>query len=577
MKYIIKFKPISDSFMMALLLLFATGSYCEAQSWQWAASMGNAGAAPSPAPDEKVNDMAIDQWGNVYAIGEIWQGGLIGGQPVPYWGIFSTGFVAKYNCHGDFVWAKTFGSLIQPAYGSQIEIDPSGNIFIAGWAVGTSQVSGWELHFFDSTYVGDYADVFIAKIDSGGQVQWVQFAGQNGEIGTNIQDMTIDNQNRLLVLIGSAPGEVYPGHFCPIRGTYVFKFDTLGNVLSSGFLTELIQGGWYWSTAVDQLSNMYLSLRFEDDTLLFGGQQIIKQGTAQADLLFIKVDSSLNYQWHVDMGDSLYYGIGYGVQTDSLNNAYFTGWVPDGRSLQGHVFTNPNGIVNAHVTFIAKFSTSGTLIWADNVIAQYGALGDGRLIRQSNGDLYFSGVFGGVAQFGSTNLTAVNFRDFYLCKVGPNGLIQSATTFTTTGTMPYPAITQVDNVGNVYVGGGFDGTITINGVTQTNQGGYSNGFIAKYGFPCTTGLDEEQLSGNMNTVHLFPNPVSEVLTVSVPETFRNGIIQVTDILGRTMPLKAIMDAAISQSVIDVSNLRPGIYFITVRNADSMLSEKFIKQ
>jgi len=35
MKNTHKYKTRLGTFILALLLLFATGSYCEAQSWQW--------------------------------------------------------------------------------------------------------------------------------------------------------------------------------------------------------------------------------------------------------------------------------------------------------------------------------------------------------------------------------------------------------------------------------------------------------------------------------------------------------------------------------------------------------------
>jgi hypothetical protein len=569
---------IRSLFWISVLLLMPALSI--AQSWQWAASMGNTGASANTEPDEMVNDMAVDQWGNVYVVGEIYQGGLIGGQPISYWGIYATGFIAKYDCQGDLIWAKTWGS-VQPARGSQIELDASGKVIFTGRAIGTNLIPGYELHFLDSVIADEIGDAFVARVDTAGQLDWVRFAGPNtSSLGTIIQGLTTNKDDQLVVLIGvGMPGEVYSGHNCPDRGTYVFKFDTLGNVLQSAFLTDRIDGNSYWSTAMDDENGIYLTMRLDGDTLIYGGQQILKQGSAQFDLLFIKVDSLYNTQWYEQMGDSLYSGVGYGVQVDSLNDVYLTGFVMNGRELQGHVFTNSLAAnANVSTTFIAKFNSVGNLLWADNIHVQWGCAGMGKLGLDKNyGKLFFSGVYGGQGLFGSTPLTSVSLTDFYLAEVSPSGLIQSGTTFATTGTKPYPSCTQVDDAGNVYVGGSFDGTITINGVTQTNQGGRSNGFIAKFGYVCTTGLDEEQVISESDELLVYPNPAEERVTIQIPEQMSEAVVVITDVAGREVRRIANVHENERTISFEIRDLPSGVYFVLLQGVGEVRSAKFVKQ
>jgi len=433
------------------------------------------------------------------------------------------------------------------------------------------------LHFLDSAIVDYVGDAFVAKVDSGGQLQWVDFAGPNvTELATLIQGLTWDHDNRLEVLIGvPIPGEVYAGYNCPTRGTYVFKIDTLGNVLSSDFLTDMINSLTFWSMAVDDSNNTYMSLYFESDTIQFGGQQILKQGTYQFNLLFIKLDSLNDMQWYVQMGDT-YPSLGYGVQTDTLNDVYFTGLVRNGKTLQGHVFNNPLGGPNVDATFVAKFSPSGTLIWADNTQGQYSTPGYGKLVRKNTGELYFSGIFGNLAQFGSTTLNSVNFRDIYLAEVSPGGVIQSATTFTTTGTKPYPSVTQVDNAGNVYVGGSFDGTITINGVTQVNQGGRSNGFIAKYGFPCTTGIGEESSGSSSNNLKVYPNPAINSVNISFAGIHDGEVLELSNLMGEVVFRKTISTKENGEIGILLNDFTPGMYIIRFQTQSGIYISSFVK-
>jgi hypothetical protein len=76
-------------------------------------------------------------------------------------------------------------------------------------------------------------------------------------------------------------------------------------------------------------------------------------------------------------------------------------------------------------------------------------------------------------------------------------------------------------------------------------------------------------------VALFPNPVSEMLFVSLPAGGQiNGII-VSDVSGRTTASSYDFSQGVAR--FDCSKLSPGIYFITVRTSAGNVTRKFIKQ
>jgi hypothetical protein len=78
---------------------------------------------------------------------------------------------------------------------------------------------------------------------------------------------------------------------------------------------------------------------------------------------------------------------------------------------------------------------------------------------------------------------------------------------------------------------------------------------------------------------LFPNPVSDVLTVEAemprPTTVR---VRLSDVLGRTVvETREQVSAGIFRKQVDVSTLPAGVYIFEMLDGDRRLLEKVIKQ
>jgi hypothetical protein len=90
-------------------------------------------------------------------------------------------FIAKYSPNGNLIFAKSFGST-DPDFGSDIAIDPTGNIIITGSFQGSVDFDpgpGTQIH----TSSG-WSDVFFGKYDNSGNYifvkQWEAFLTDNG-------------------------------------------------------------------------------------------------------------------------------------------------------------------------------------------------------------------------------------------------------------------------------------------------------------------------------------------------------------------------------------------------------------
>ena len=89
-----------------------------------------------------------------------------------------------------------------------------------------------------------------------------------------------------------------------------------------------------------------------------------------------------------------------------------------------------------------------------------------------------------------------------------------------------------------------------------------------------TDVTEELINTQM---FLYPNPATDILNIRFNQTIGNdAVILISDIQGRLLGQQATgQNAELLQ--IDLDGLSDGIYFVTVKTEQSVLTEKFIVQ
>ena len=97
------------------------------------------------------------------------------------------------------------------------------------------------------------------------------------------------------------------------------------------------------------------------------------------------------------------------------------------------------------------------------------------------------------------------------------------------------------------------------------NGDYGSGFSVQFDSDGVLGLGDNSLA----TVNLYPNPTSDVLTVSNVE---NATIEIYNILGQVMTIKTNMS---NQETIDVSGFAAGAYMAKISNAGITTTKKFV--
>ncbi|HTO99912.1 MAG TPA: SBBP repeat-containing protein [Anaerolineales bacterium] len=162
-----------------------------------------------------------------------------------------------------FTWNTFLGASNGDDWGTRMAVDASGNIFVMG-----ASMAGWGCFPLNCTVrPASYYDVFVAKLDSGGMLQWTTFLGGDGvDMPGNI---TLDDSGNIYVGGSSEhPWSCSPtpctGHaFTPGGGSMSFetdgfaaKLDPNGVLLWNSFMggdSQDMGGG----VAVDGAGNVY--------------------------------------------------------------------------------------------------------------------------------------------------------------------------------------------------------------------------------------------------------------------------------------------------------------------------------
>jgi hypothetical protein len=333
-------------------------------------------------------------------------------------------FVAKYDASGLLVWVKKVGGE-GTNEGRAIAVDSNGNSYVTGFFQNTATFGAGETN--ETTFVaqGGNADIFVAKYNDSGLLQWAKQAGSGTGTAT----------------VGGFADE---GLGIGLNGN--------GNVYVTGFFqsTAVVFGpGEVNETIINVLS---------------GGREVFLAKFAT---------SNGNLAWAIHAGGQAS-DEGHALAVDSNGNSYIAGSF-NGTATFG---TSPNTaqIVSGGGgdVFVAKYNTSGALVWVKS--AGGGSDDDGRGIAvDGSGKIYVTGKFTGTGVMfgtGEANQTILNAghgndSDIFVASLNADGTLawaKRAGGVTSPNGTPSPdegfALTADAN-GNSYVTGFFNHTATF--------------------------------------------------------------------------------------------------------------------
>jgi hypothetical protein len=403
-----------------------------------------------------LRELRVDAKGFLYIIGEI----VTGKAKVHNTTVDATSgvqfFLAKLNANGQFIWVKQLaGSGMRKVRG--LAVDAQGNSYLAGEFYGTIKVGS-------STLTASSLDLFVARLDTCGNVIWVsQGGGASSDWG---QSIALDAKGNVYVY-GQYSGPATFGSLSvktqDSSSIFVTKLDTNGafqwvatgggvspdnptgiavtpqgeayisgssfSPVSFGSLSlksaqafELfvagldVNGKWKWAkqttgtgrivpyrTAFDPKGNLYITGEL-DGNKTFGSMAL--SAPAHGDIFLLQMDTKGSFNW-VLRPKGTFHLHPYGLAFDSASRIYLAGDYTGDPAFGTTKFPNSNN-VNSFVT--RALATPG-FNWAtrtkgsDDVRAQALAVGP-------NGHLYVGGVLQTGGTFGNITIkkTAFSFH-----------------------------------------------------------------------------------------------------------------------------------------------------------------------
>ncbi len=425
----------------------------------------------------------IDQDGNVYTTGSIY---TIAN--------YVDAFLMKYGACGDLLWEKTWGG-IEMEEGNAIAVDPSGNVYVAGFFMGTADFdpgSGNEIYTSNGGY-----EVFVSKFDSSGTFQWARVWGGSGN--DRGYGVAVDGSGDIYVTGSFFGGTV---DFDPGSGTDNHTSNGLADVFLSKFDSS---GDFQWARTWGASSNEYGRGVTADSsgsicvtgeftgTVDFDPGSGVENHTYHGgrDVYVSKFNSSGDFQWAQTWGgNSLDHG--GGVAIDGSGNVYITGWFYGNVDFDPGSGTDNQASNGGNDVFLSKLDSSGDYLWARTWGGTQGEYGGRRVAVDSTGNAWVTGdFFSSVVDFdpgsGIENHSPNGQDDAFLSKFDPSGEFQWVHTWGGTSFDEGRGV-AVDESGTSYVAGWFRGSADFapsdpacgNSPDVQNSDGYQDAFLLKH-------------------------------------------------------------------------------------------------
>ena len=320
-------------------------------------------------------------------------------------------FVTSTDKSGNFLWAVHGGSA-GSCRGLAIKADASGNSYVTGYFEGTATFGSKTITSSGSQ------DIFIAKYDNTGTIQWVKDAGgPMADLGSAI---TIDNSGDVVVT-GQFAGTAQFGSFSLTSiknniNVFTTMLDNNGNFLwAKGGTGDKTDRGL--GVACDGSGNVYVTGQFTD-TITFDNAHYTNLYNA---IFLVKYNNSGVEQWFTKAGGGTL-NIANGIAVDNSSNVYLTGNFTGTLSFFA---TTTVTLTNKYANriFVAKYNSSGSLLWdvsdgSDNPVTSNSIAVD------ASGNAYITGNFECIMnsyadQYGQGTFNTVGYWDIFAAEYEP--------------------------------------------------------------------------------------------------------------------------------------------------------------
>ncbi len=443
----------------------------------------------------------------------------------------------KLNMNGDIISFKEYGydsiNMFLGNPGSLIQY--SDNKY---YTVGTKRL-------YTTDWVYDQG--MLACYNSSFDTLWTQFFGEKtmpyDTAFLLYQIKKIENGN--LIMTGIRLPKLTPSSL------WVMETDSMGNKL--------------WETFIGGEDEYYYQghsiVQTNDGGYAIGGFMFKIGSISRGDPLILKTDSLGNEQWRINPGNP-----------DVDDNKVMLTTDDDGNIIAGTNYgTQESGDNQWMVVKIMKVTPEGEIIWDFN----YGVPGYDKFLLNTivlqNGSIITNGV---ITLFGDDDPWETSW---ILCvdSLGNQlwykeyALLEGKNSFNDLFDVKQTFDNGLIGCGVVMPGLPYDtGTVDIWVMKMDSVGCLEAG--------CDTIVGLAEINKNpMHGFRVFPNPASSELTIALEkESSSNSDVNIVNIYG-IKTNKITIPAGSKMEKIDISSLKPGVYFATFNNGKKVISVKFV--
>lgn len=443
----------------------------------------------------------------------------------------------------NFQWAQS-ASAASFASGNGVDVDAVGNVYTTGDFTGTANFNGQSL-----TSMGAQ-DMYIAKYNSSGIIQWTRKAGgASADMGERISTDPAGNS----YVAGIFSGTVAFGSFnltsVNYQDMFIAKYNSAGTVLWAVNAGRSNNGFNLQDITIDVSGNSYITGSYWG-TANISTTALISSGLM--DVFIAKFNSSGTFQW-AKSGGGTGSDIGNSIAADNMGNVFITGNINNDA-----VFDNITISLNANDTanaFAVKYNSSGTVQWGIQMGGPEGDAGTG-ISTDNLGNCFITGSFKNNASFGAFNVTGYGADDIFITMCNPSGDFNWVETGGSTN-WDYAVDIETNSFGDSYITGRFYGIATFGAFNLGNLG--SDIYIVKY-----------DKFGNAKWAQSAGGPGASVLSMSISsDVFGNayvtGQIYGTVYFGNNNLSAASVSDAFTAKISPFTNLITGNVFIDYNN------------
>ncbi len=382
-----------------------------------------------------------------------------------------------------------------------------------GRSVRQTADSGYIVTGYTSSFGAGNRDVYLVKIDAGGNLLWTKtFGGAGNDEGAEVQQTTDGGY----IIAG------YTSSFgAGAHDIYLIKTDNAGNIVWTKTF-----GGF----ADDEARSVYQT---SDGGYVVNGFTA-SYGSGLKDVYLIKTDDNGSIEWQKTFGGN----------NDDLGTTVQQ--TPDA----GYIITGQTrsfGLA-AEDVYLIRTDSIGNYVWSKTY---------GTLSGYDFGNCLDQTTDGGFAVFGISFSFSPVHADFYLIKTDNNGTSScNEGNPPTLNTTPVPLISMPPTMTSA------GGTIF-----QPNTTWWYGGSVIMNCNPVGINETAMVISG------IYPNPSSGNFIIKFGNTILSGKIEINNLIGQKIFNETILN--VSQKEIHLKNVESGIYFVKVRDGEKEYSEKLV--